>query len=796
MANQVVKTKTKLLVSSAVLTIMGAQPVAAQVVEAPAAATAQEQDQGASGDIIVTARRRDEALQDVPIAITSVGAGAIENSQISKIEGLSDRIPTLNISVGGSGSGGQISLRGVGSSSVSAAFDSAVPLDFDGVIVSSMRMVQSGFFDVQQIDVLKGPQSLYFGKSATAGVLSLRSADPTGDLEVGIKGSYEFEEKGYTTEGYVSGPISDALGFRIAARYNKIDRLYWNDAPGVRHPERGESNVNLRGTLEWKPNTDVSLNLKLNYVGHNSDGEIGNSQIYCGANGVADNLSLLSGRVVIPAGYNCNAFDNHMWLPDSAPQLGAKGPPGMDNNGGVPFNNTDIYMGRLRLNAKLNDSIAVTLVTGYFDFNSRGQDFYGYGGVVGVGTDLNHNSTKQFTQEVRFSSDNKGPFNWMLGGFYERRSITFEAAQNAVNIGFLRADPITGSTFDWLRQHYTKSDAYSVFASAFLDISDKIKLSGGLRYTSEEKSNIIKVPYVNAILSGPPFNFVASGTTSPMIHFKDDNVSPEVSLTYKLSDDVNLYGAYKKGFKSGGIDNSALPSSGLSNIIQSGNFSSLIFGSETAAGFEVGLKGTFVDRTVRINASLFNYTFSDLQIQSFNPVAIQYSTSNAGELRSRGGDLDVSWRTPLVGLVLSGAVAYTDTKFTKSYISNAGIDLLGRAAPRAPKWSGNIAADWEIPLGANLKLNLAGLVNFSSSYYTDTSAFSDYVQKGYATADLTVTVGSADDRWKLSVIGNNLTDKIYVNSGTGRPFRGPGGDDLVLTQNRGRQVFLQAALKF
>lgn len=761
------------------------------------AQTADQAMQSAESDeIVVTARKRDESLQDVPVAIISIGAGTVSDAQISKMEGLTGRVPTLNIAVGGSGSGGQLSLRGIGSSNVSAAFDSAVALDFDGMVVSSMRIVQAGFFDVQQVDVLKGPQSLYFGKSATAGVLSIRSADPTSNFEVGMRGSYEFEEKGYNVEGYVSGPISDTLGFRLAGRFNQIDRLYYNDAPGVRHPERGEKNVNLRGTLAWQPSSDVSLNVKLNYVGRQSDGEIGNMQIYCGTNGVPDVLRLLSGAVVVQPGYDCNGFDNHMWLPDSAPQLGLQGPPGMDSNGGVPFNDTDIFMARGKLNAKLNDSMTVSLVTGYFDFQSRGQDFYGYGGTVGVGTDLNHNRIKQFTQEIRFSSDNSGPFNWMVGGFYEHRDILFEAAQNAVNISFLARDPVTGSTFDWRRMHFTKSDAYSGFASFTYELGEKVELSGGIRYTKEDKSNHIEIPYVHRVLSGAPFNFVASGFKSPLIHFKDDNWSPEATIKYKFSPDAQIYAAYKKGFKSGGIDNSALPSSGLSAIAQSGNYSSLIFGSETAEGFELGLKAMLADRHLRLNASVFNYNFSNLQIQSFNPVAIQYSTSNAGRLRSRGFDLDFAWRTPIEGLKVSGALAYTDTQFTKSYITNVGVDLNGRAAPRAPKWSGNIAVDWEVPLSDTMKMNLSGLVNYSSSYYTDASAFNDYVQNAYATADLSASIGAADDTWKLSLVANNVTNKIYVNTAAGRPFRGPGGDDLAMTQNRGRQVFLQAAVKF
>ena len=318
-----------------------ATPVVAQDIVEPVSEVAADVEDTV---IVVTARRRNEALQDVPISIASIGGEALEKSQITKPEALAARVPTLNIAVGGSGSGGQLSLRGIGSSNVSAAFDSAVALDFDGVVLSSMRLVQAGFFDVAQIDVLKGPQSLYFGKSATAGVLSIRSADPTSSFEASLRGSYEFEEEGYTVEGYVSGPIGDTLGYRVAGRYNKVDELYFNAAPNVANPYRGEENINLRGTLEWEPSDDFKFNIKANYVGHENNGEIRHTQIFCGENGVADPLVLLGGAVVVPAGYDCNSFDNTFWLPDSAEPLGLMAPPGMDNNGGVPFNDTDMYL--------------------------------------------------------------------------------------------------------------------------------------------------------------------------------------------------------------------------------------------------------------------------------------------------------------------------------------------------------------------------------------------------------------------------------------------------------------------
>lgn len=747
-------------------------------------------------EIVVTARRQEESLQDVPVAVSSLRGDVIENSRVVNTEAITSRVPTLNISVGGSGSGGQVSLRGVGSSNVSAAFDSAVAFDFDGVIISTMRIVQSAFFDAAQIDVLKGPQSLFFGKSATAGVLSIRSADPTPHLEATIRAAYELEEKGHTVEGYISGPITDTLGFRLAGSFNDIDQLYENRAPNVAHPERGEKNITLRGTLDWQPSDRLTANLKVNYVGREADGEIRHTQVSCGPNGTADPLFVLGGAIVIPAGYDCDAFDNEFWLPDSAPPLAVQGPPGLDQNGGVPFNDTDVILARLRVDGQLSDTIGFSSLSGYFDFESRGQDFYGYGGVVGIGTDLNHNKTKQLSQEVRVFSENLGPLNWMFGGYYEEREILFAAAQNAVNFGFFARDPITGSSFDWHRRHYTDSRAYAAFGSFTYDISSSTEISGGIRYTKEKKTNRIRVPYVHAALSAPPLNFIESGFESPELRFSDSNWSPEIAVLHEVSPDVSIYAAYKRGFKSGGIDNSALPSNKLSEYAASGDFTPLIFESETAEGFEVGWKSYLAGRSIRLNGALFYYTFSDLQLQNFDPVAIQYSTTNAGEVQSRGAELDLLWRAPVPGLSFSGAVAYTDAEFTESYVSNAGVDLKGRAPARAPEWAGYVSANYSAPIGAWTEFEVLGLANFSSSYFTDEGTFDDYVQDGYTTFDLTVSVGHIAERWKLSLIALNLTDKIYVNSSSGRPFQGPGGDDTAFIQNRGRQIFLQGSVGF
>lgn len=794
--------KSVLLASATGLTLtMLAAPAAAQVTGDAAAA-----DQSGFGTIVVTARRQEESLQEVPVTVTAVGSETIERYQLDEIADLAAHVPALNVQVGGSGSGGQLSLRGVGSSNISASFDSAVAFDFDGVQISTMRMVQAGFFDVQQIDVLKGPQSLFFGKSASAGVLSIRSANPTSSWEMGISGSYEFEEEGYTVESYISGPITNNLGIRLAGQYQDISD-YVTLAPNTpaQNLTRGLRNVFGRATLQWDPVDSFSMNLKLNYVDIENDGAIAHSDIDCGPNGVADTVSLFGGLVQLPSNADCNAFDGLYHTSDPHPVLTILPPGSAGANrlvNGQPFGETTIFFGRLLWEMGLTDNLNVTSTTGYLNLDSVDFDSYSYVGIPGgAGASDPENLTEQFTQELRLTSDFDGPFNFMVGAFFESRDIDFNTSQLAVNIALLAGPAANGSTFDYTKRHHTETETYSVFGSVTVDLSDRLQLSGGVRWTDESKVNMINVPFVHEALSAGPA-FISSGFSSGPIRFSDSNFSPEVSLRYELQDDMFVYAAFKTGFKSGGIDNSALPSSSLLGFsdpdpaVRLAVANALIYQSETSTGGEVGFRSLLANRTVTLNASIFHYVFDDLQVQNFDAATIQFQTFNASQLTSQGFDIEVAWNTPVEGLLLSGALAYTDASFTAPFVTTSGEDIEDREAARAPDWAGNIAFSWDTPMSEALELGLSGNMAFSSSYFTNEDSTTDFREDGYVTFDASISIGDPDGLWRLSLVGVNLTDEIWVNTSGGRPFLPVGGDDQVLTQNRGRQVFVRAAFNF
>lgn len=765
-------------------------------------------------EVTVTARKQEESLQQVPVTVTAIAGQQIERFQYDKIADIAARVPTLNVQTGGSGSGAQVTLRGVGSSNISAAFDSAVAFDFDGMQVSTMRILQSAFFDVRQIEVLKGPQSLFFGKSASAGVISIKSANPTEEFEFGGKAAYEIEEKGYVLEAFASGPITDQLGFRIAARFEDISEVYFNSAPVV-DPKNGEENFNVRGTLDYKGDS-FRANLKLNYVRHENDSAHRTVYVDCSANGRADEIIILGGLLIDP-GYPCDRGKNEFFLPDGAAPLSIQAEQ-QDVNGGVPYGESDIFFGVLNMDFDITDEITLTSVTGYLDQDAQDSAFNSYGGVLngasyGLGNALTDHQLEQFTQEFRVTTSFDGPINLMLGVFYEDRHSEFNTNQQAVNISIVSADPVTGNSTDWYKRHIYEMEALSIFGQFIWDLTDTIELSGGVRWTDEKKDNTILVPFVHSFLSSGPA-FIASGFDSGIIPFRDDNLSPEVTLSWQATEDLNLYVAYKTGFKSGGIDNSALPSANLLGFgsadpaVVQATRDGLIYRSETAEGVEVGVKSQWLDRALTINASVYYFVFDDLQVQNFDSVAIQFQTTNASELTTKGVDIDFNWYTGIEGLTVFGALAYTSAKFTAPFdpIPNNGIDesIQGRSVGRAPEWAGNIGGDMRVPVGNSFELGITGNVAFSSSYFINEDSFDDDRQSSFATFDLAVSLGDPDGSWQFAIIGTNLGNKMYKTTGGPRPFLlGPGnafglpaGDDQVINVARGRQVFIEASFKY
>ncbi|MEL6874437.1 MAG: TonB-dependent receptor [Pseudomonadota bacterium] len=795
-------------------------------VSTPAAAQDDAAEESTSRIIVVTARKQEETLQEVPVAVSVIGGDTLEGFRIDEAADILSRVPALNVQIGGSGAGAQISLRGVGSSNISNAFDSAVALNIDGISVSTQRLLQSAFFDVAQIEVLKGPQSLYFGKAASAGVFALRSADPTPDWEVGGKASYEFEENGYTIGGYVSGPVTDTLGVRFAAEYQDIEKyVQLQDNVPALDRNKGLTNFIGRLTLDWEPTDNFNANLKLNYNRQRGESLLQFSDIFCGGDGVADPSILGVFGVAFAPTHDCNIRDSRFPTPDgnAAINVVPTGTVGADRADiSQAFNDTDLFFARLSFDVGLTESLTLSSVMGYIDMDNEYNDSFNSTGMLPDGSAAGlvapfRNTLQQYTQELRVTSDYTGPFNFMIGAFWESRDVGLTTSQNAFNPSLvLGPDPITGFTFDWFADRPIKSEALSFFGSATVDFNEQWQLSGGVRWTDEQKRTNVGFPYVHNFIT-TAFGAVSSGFFAGPVRFNDSNISPEVVLRYQPTQDINVYAAFKTGFKSGGVDNNILPTGaivpGLNSpdpaVVQASG-DALRFDSETSIGGELGFKSQLADRTVTLNATAYYYVFDNLQVQNFDVAIFNFDTTNAGELTTLGLDVEWAWVTPLDGLSISGAVSWLDAEFSDTFIvPTSGDDLDGRAPARAPEFSGNISMDWKIPVGDAVEIGLNGNVAYSGSYIVANStrqtfndavrnangALNNLVQYSYVTIDGAISIGDPDGKWTLSLIGNNLTDEIFINTAGPAPFVGP-GDDQIVTLNRGRQLFVEAAFRF
>ena len=801
---------------------------------AQSAGTTQQASGRVIEEVVVTARNEEESLLEVPVAITAIDRETLDLFRIDEATDLLSRVPALTVTVGGSGASAQVNLRGVGSSSISNAFDSAVALNYDGISVSTQRLLQTAFFDVEQVSVLKGPQALFFGKAASAGVLALRSAEPTEEWEYGAKSSYEFEEEGTTFGGYISGPLTETLGFRFAAEYQDIDKyLEVDDIVPTRNPDRGLENLISRVTFDWSPNDRVNANLKLNYNRQRSETLNGLADIFCGADGLPDPSVIIGGAfggtpgidLFLPT-HDCDLDDGRFIGVDGSALIDTVpvGSPGQGVDISQAFNDTDIFFGRLRVDADLSENFALTVLTGYLDLENEYNDSFNATGQNPDGSPAGlvapfENTLEQVTLEIRLRSNFDGPFNFQLGTFMEEREIGLTTSQNALNPSLLGIfgppfgpDPVTGFTFDWLADRPIDAEALSFFISGEYRLAERWELSGGLRWTDEEKSTSIAFPYVHTALGA--FGAVASGFSTADIDFEDDNLAPEVVLRWFPTDDVSLYAAYKSGFKSGGLDNNTLPTTGtvLADLnsndpaVRDAAVQLLTFDSETSDGYELGLRSRLLDQTLMLNVTAFRFVYEDQQVQLFNPALFGFDTFNAGELTTSGVEIDWAWATPIEGVTLFGAWGFLNAEVTDDFITASGQNLDGRDAGNAPSYSGNISLVWERPITDAFLLRVSPNLFISDSYIAGgssrdtfdpvTNPLGDIEQGSYTTWDLNVSLVSLDSAWRVSLIATNLTDEQIINGGGPAPFRPPTGDDQQVNFRRGRQVFLEAAYNF
>lgn len=819
-----------------------AWPALAIAQEAPATAgntSTQVDEQSAepafpTAEILVTARKRQESILKVPVVVTALSQQQITDVQLTQVTDLPRLVPGLIIGANLLSVGPQVTIRGVGTSSYDPGVDQSISLNIDGLSLGQGLAFGSALFDVAQVEVLKGPQALFYGKGSPGGVISLRTADPGLEREVIARASYEFEAREKRGELILSEPLTSTLGIRVAGAYSDADGYFRNAAvpvlstgatAGYKREPQPRSFV-VRGTLLWKPSTAFSARMKVN---HAYDRSIyaeqwqakscpdGNQSFGFGSGvpgtGIPAAPNFLTPVDPIPflGGDNCKLDRNvnHVYLNPA-------NFPGITSNG-VPFLRNEQNFGTLDLNYSLTPEVSLNSTTAYYKLNSsslvNANQSAPAAGFLAV---TNRFSRREFTQELRLESDFRTPLNFMLGAFYQDGRI-YDRVRFLRNTayGFLSPAIVGADILNDDRASTVDIKTYSLFGQLRYKLTDALELAGGVRWADETRD--LSVYDFQGDYDLTPF------LPRPRVH--SSTFSPEATLTYTPNDDLTFFGSYKKGYKSGSFA-VAVPAGPIRNSAgQVIGANDPAFDDEEVHGYEIGAKARLFDRALSTNLAFYDYRYRGLQVGGIEPNvggSPIIRTVNAGRARTYGIDFDIAYRPPGIdGLNINASINWNHGRYleldnipcyeaqtvaqgcnvlfvpfpaTAAPGQNSQVapgpgavvvngqsgyytaqDLSGTRLIRSPEWAANFGFDYEMPVGSGLNLRLTNNNQYSAKYPTFLALGrpnGDNYQDSFVKIDASIALRDADDRWEVALVGKNLTDKVTASNCSAGNFAG------------------------
>lgn len=708
------------------VTALSVMPSLAQAQDMPA------ESADAGEDLIVTAQRRAERIQDIPAAVSAFGGEQIERSGIVSLESLAPRVPSFYFGSFGAARP-QLYIRGVGTRSFDPGSESSIGVFADDVYLGRSSGSFGSLKDVERIEVLRGPQGTLYGRNTIGGAINVISRAPTdtfeGRVEAGIS---NFD--GREIFGAVGGPLSgDTLMFRVAAWHSERDGYVTNLTTGNRF--QGIDNTGGRLRLTAQPTDALKIDLTAEFL------DDGNRAGFGGINqGVFGNSASVffrqpgSGTLVAPVSLRAAALSSD---------------PTLDRQ-------TRSYIGRIEYDA---GSVSITSITSYRTLDiTDGRDLEG--SSLDVLQQSSAENSDQFTQEVRLASEPGsaltfgGAIDWIIGGFYYHdKSSRTDAFRIGINSA-VRAAAGTPATDVALSDYSIES--YAIFGQATWHLTDQLGLTLGGRYTHDDKSALQAGTTTDA---GPviaaPFSTFNQATYS--------SFDPRVTLEFQPSRDVNLYASWSTGFKSGGFQYTPF----------SKEQADVLFRPESITAYEVGFKTQWLDRALTINGAAYYYDYTDLQISRIIdvPTGVGNATtpvvliSNAASSIVKGVDLEVVAH-PSDALSVSLTYGYLDAKYD-NYVFNAATDFSGTRLVRAPRHSINVGAEWDVPLGGDVGLTLRADYALMSDFYHEPGEGNVLygpgipltVEDGYGLLDLRASLSY--QRWQLTAYAQNATDTAY-----------------------------------
>jgi outer membrane receptor protein involved in Fe transport len=713
-----------------------------------------------AGDIIVTAQKREQSINKVGLAIAAVSGDIMRKQRITGLDDIAAVVPGLSFTTSAANTP-VFTLRGVGFYDVTLGASPTVSVYVDQVALPFAVLTSQVNFDIERVEVLKGPQGTLFGQNSTGGAINFIAGKPTRQFAAGGDLSYS---RFNTFEGnaFISGPLGDTLDARAAVHIVKGGN--WQQGYHVNNLKNGAPEVYAgRLLFDWRASDTIKFQLALNAWNDRSDPivpQMFGIQPQVDPNIVPDSL----------VGYPNAPLDAR--AADYTPTH-------------KPFANNRFYQSALRGDIELGSGLTLTSLTSYIDFKLHQTQ-----GGDGVGVRIldvynQRGKVTSFSQELRLANDSTGPFHFTVGGNYERNT-----ADEISELDF--SDNSSHQFFGINTGEYNteqKMQTIAGFADAEYELSDKLTAKGGIRYTNSRRSyytcytdqgvngvfatgeffyslgrafgNVLG-PYQagscfvldNITSDGTPANFLPGDFSDTL---KEHNVSWRTGLDFKPQPGLLFYANISKGYKAGSYPAvSAAVQSEYLPVVQ-----------ESVLAYETGAKASFLDRKLQVNLAAFYYDYKNKQLRTkiIDPVfGIVDALVNIPKSRSKGVELEVN-ATPVPGLTVSGAVIYLDSNIkTYSGINAGGVqdNFAGALVPFSPKYQASGSVDYDFPLSDGLNAFVGGTVKYRSKS-NSVVGFSEptYQITDYTLVDLRAGIRSSDDHWRLQVWGKNITNKYY-----------------------------------
>jgi iron complex outermembrane recepter protein len=716
-------------------------------------------------EIVVTANKVAENVQDVPIAVSAVTGDALEASGTTSLENIGDLVPSVTFRKGTTSANSAIFLRGVGTITFSIAAEPSVSTVVDGIVLSRSGQAFSDLVDIDRIEVLRGPQGTLFGKNASAGLVSIisKGGSDTFEGEANL-GAYEGGE--YRGRLTIAGPLAENLTARVTGFYGSYKGHITNVFTG--NKVNGYERYGARAIIDWE-----GEGAKLRLI---ADGFRANDDCCAEITGVTRG-AVLNRELNLPGlnlaggifrGEN-ERFVNHNLTTrtqDRQWSVTAQG-------------DFDVFT-----------SHTFTLVGGYRNWRNiefREGDFLPRA-IVGTAQlhDQGSVETDQYSLEARLASDQALPFRYQVGAFYWRsdNSQNFRRDDITCATSTLPVDPVTGATPCNLNDTvntlfptaYSESDVdvrnFALFGQFTFDITERLSVTGGLRWTKDELDfTHFRGPGLNRVTrapaTGPGISGVGAGgtiagggngTNLSVGSSNNDNFSGKAVVQYEVTDDVNTYVSYTRGYK-GPAFNVFFNHTAPNNAVP--------IDEETSDAYEFGIKSRFADNRIQLNLAVFQADYKGFQANNFVLLngAVITNLTNAGTVRTKGFELD-GLLSAADGLDFNASIAFADAKvrrFNPNPLTNAPSAINGTRLPLAPKWSTTMGVNYESSLE---KLGINAVVYANTSFNWTGKQFSDLGNAGpldsYGIWNASLGFSDPDDKYRLTFHLRNITDNSYV----------------------------------